>query len=189
MTPQAAVIADAGPTGGFERQVAPLLDGLYRRAQRMTYQHVDAEDLVQDTLVRAFAHFDSLRPDSNIHAWLHRILVNVHINNFRKDRRRPAQHPVEEITDMQLAASAAHSPTGLPSAEDEALKQFADQQLIAAMRSLPEQFRATVYYADVLGLDRREIAALMDTPIATVTSRLHRGRRQLRRLLAEVGRS
>ena len=90
---------------------------------------------------------------------------------------------------MQVAASAAHSASGLPSAEEEALKQFGDQQLIAAMRSLPEQFRTTVYYADVQGLDCKEIAAVMNTPVGTVTSRLHRGRRQLRRLLAEVARS
>ena len=189
MTPSTAAIAEAGPTEGFERHVVPLLGGLYRRAQRMTSQHADAEDLVQDTLANAFAGFDSLRPNSNIHGWLHRILVNTHINNHRKAQRRPSQYPAEEITDAQVAASAAHSATGLPSAEEEALKQFGDQQLIVAMRSLPEQFRTTVYYADVQGLDGKEIAALMDTPVGTVTSRLHRGRRQLRRLLAEAARS
>ena len=188
MTPPAALIADAGSTEGFERQVRPLLNGLYRRAQRMTHQHADAEDLVQDTLANAFAGFDSLRPNSNVYAWLHRILVNTHIDNYRKAQRRPQQHPAEVITDMERVASAVYSATGLPSAEEEALKQIGDQQLIAAMRSLPEQFRTTVYYADIQGLDCREIAALMNTPIGTVTSRLHRGRRQLRRLLAGVTR-
>jgi RNA polymerase sigma-70 factor, ECF subfamily len=186
MTPPAALIADAEPTQGFECQVRPLLGGLYRRAQRMTCQHADAEDLVQDTLANAFAGFDSLRPNSNVRAWLHRILVNTHIDNYRKAQRRPQQDPAEEITDMDLVASAVHSATGLPSAEEEALKQIGDQQLIAAMRSLPEHFRTTVYYADIHGFDCREIAALMDTPIGTVTSRLHRGRRRLRRMLAEV---
>jgi RNA polymerase sigma-70 factor, ECF subfamily len=189
MTLPMAPVADAGPRVGFERQVVPLLGGLYRRAQRMTCQHADAEDLVQDTLANAFAGFDSLRPDSNIYAWLHRILVNTHIDNYRKAQRRPAQQPAEEITDIQLVASAAHSATGLPSAEEEALKYLGDQQLIAAMRSLPEQFRTTVYYADIQGLDCKEIAAVMNTPIGTVTSRLHRGRRQLRRLLAKAARS
>ena len=189
MTPSTAVIADAGPAEGFHRHVAPLLGGLYRRAQRMTHQHADAEDLVQDTLAKAFVGFDSLRPNSNIGAWLQRILVNTHIDNHRKAQRYPVQYPAAEITDMHMAASAGHSITGLPSAEEEALKQLGDQQLIAAMRSLPEQFRTTVYYVDVQGLDRKEIAALMGTPVSTVTSRLHRGRRQLRRLLAEAARS
>jgi RNA polymerase sigma-70 factor, ECF subfamily len=189
MTPPTALLDDAGPRGGFERQVVPLLGGLYRRAQRMTCQHADAEDLVQDTLANAFVGFDSLRPNSNVYAWLHRILVNTHINNYRKAQRRPQQHPTEEISDIELLASAAHSATGLPSAEEEALKQIGDEHLIAAMRSLPEQFRTTLYYADIQGLDRREIAKLMETPISTVTSRLHRGRRQLRRLLAQAARS
>jgi RNA polymerase sigma-70 factor (ECF subfamily) len=189
MTPPTALMADAGPADGFERQVVPLLSGLYRRAQRMTSQHADAEDLVQDTLANAFAGYDSLRPNSNVSAWLHRILVNTHINNYRKAQRRPQQHPAEEISDIELLASAAHSAAGLPSAEEEALKQIGDEQLIAAMHSLPEQFRTTVYYADIQGLNCGEIAALMRTPVGTVVSRVHRGRRQLRRLLAEAARS
>jgi len=151
-------------------------------------KRADAEDLVQDTLANAFAGFDSLRPDSNMYAWLHRILVNTHISNCRKMQRRPAQHSVEEITDLQLVGSAAHSAMGLPSAEDQALKSFGDQDVMAAMRALPEQFRTTVYHADIEGLRCKEIAAVMNTPIGTVVSRLHRGRRQLRGLLAEVAR-
>jgi RNA polymerase sigma-70 factor, ECF subfamily len=189
MTTSTALIADAGPRHGFERQVVPLLGGLYRRAQRMTSQHADAEDLVQDTLANAFAGFESLRPDSNISAWLHRVLVNTHIDNYRKAQRRPQQPPAEVITDTQLVATAAHSATGLPSAEEEALKNLGEPRLAFAMRSLPEQFRTTVYYADIQGLDCKEIASMMDTPVGTVTSRLHRGRRQLRRLLAEAARS
>lgn len=189
MTPLTAVVADAGRKDGFESQITPLLGGLYRRAQRMTSQRADAEDLVQDTLANAFAGFGSLRPNSNVDGWLHRILVNTHIDNYRKAQRRPQQHPTEEITDVELARSAVHSATGLPSAEDEALKQIGDQRLIAAMRSLPDKFRTTVYYADILGLDCREIAALTNAPTGTVTSRLHRARRQLRRLLADVPRS
>jgi RNA polymerase sigma-70 factor, ECF subfamily len=186
MTPPTALLEDAGPRDGFEREVVPLLAGLYRQAQRMSSQHADAEDLFQDTLTNAFVGFDSLRPNSNVHAWLHRILVNTHIDNYRKAQRRPQQRPTEKISDIELLASAAHSATGLPSAEEEALNQIGDEHLIAAMRSLPEQFRNTLYYADIQGLDRREIATLMNTPVSTVTSRLHRGRRQLRRLLAEA---
>jgi RNA polymerase sigma-70 factor (ECF subfamily) len=176
---------DADPTAGFERRVAPLIGDLHRQAMRMTRHHADAEDLVQDTLAKAFAGFDSLRPDSNINAWLHRIMVNTHISNCRKTQRRP-QHLAAEITDLQLVTSAAHSATGMPSAEDQALKSFGDQDLIAAMRALPEQYRITVYYADIHGLLCKEIAAVMKTPIGTVVSRLHRGRRQLRRLLTEA---
>ena len=180
MTLPAESTADANRTAGFERQVAPLLGDLHRHALRMTRHHADAEDLVQDTLAKAFAGFDSFRPDSNIHAWLYRILVNTHISNCRKTQRRPAQHLAEGITDLHLLMSAADSGMGLPSAEDQALKRFGDQDVIAAMRALPEQFRTTVYYADIHGLRCKEIAAVMNTPVGTVVSRLHRGRRRLR---------
>src|SRR6201993_941520 len=189
MTLPVELTADADPTAGFERRVAPLLGDLHRQALRMTRHHADAEDLVQDTMTKAFAAFDSFRPDSNIAAWLYRILVNTHISNCRKPQRRPTQQLEEGITDIHLLASAARSGGGLASAEDQALKRFGDHDLIAAMRALPEQFRTTVYYADVEGLQCKEIAAVMNAPIGTVVSRLHRGRRQLRRLLAEAGRS
>ncbi|HTQ22856.1 sigma-70 family RNA polymerase sigma factor [Mycobacterium sp.] len=189
MTLPVELTADADPTAGFERRVAPLIGDLHRQAMRMTRHHADAEDLVQDTLAKAFAGFDSFRPDSNIHAWLHRILVNTHISNCRKNQRRPVQHLAAEITDLQLVTGAPYAATRMPSAEDQALKSFGDQDVIAAMRALPEQFRITVYYADVHGLPCREIAAVMETPIGTVVSRLHRGRRHLRRLLTEASRS
>ena len=186
MTLPVELTADADPTAGFERRVAPVIGDLYGKARRLTGQHADAEDLVQDTLANAFAGFESFRPDSNINAWLHRILVNTHVSNCRKTQRRPAQDLAQHITDLQLVASSAHSAMGLPSAEDQALKRFGDHDVRAAMRALPEQFRTTVYYADVEGLRCKEIAAVMNTPIGTVVSRLHRGRRRLRRLLAEA---
>jgi RNA polymerase sigma-70 factor (ECF subfamily) len=189
MTLSVELATDAGPMAGFEGRVAPVICDLYGQARRLTGQHADAEDLVQDTLANAFAGFESFRPDSNINAWLHRILVNTHISNCRKTQRRPAQDLAQHVTDLQLVASSAHSAMGLPSAEDQALTRFGDQDVSAAMRALPEQFRITVYYADVEGLQRKEIAAVMNTPIGTVVSRLHRGRRRLRRLLAEAGRS
>jgi RNA polymerase sigma-70 factor, ECF subfamily len=189
MTLPVELTADAGPTAGFENQVAPLLGDLHRQALRMTRHHADAEDLVQDTLAKAFAGFDSFRPDSNICAWLYRILANTHISNCRKAQRRPVQHLAEAISDLQVMASAAHSATGMPSAEDQALKSIGDHDVVTAMRALPEQFRLTVYYADIQGLPCKEIATVMDTPIGTVVSRLHRGRRRLRRLLTEVGRT
>lgn len=169
----------------FDREVTPLINVLYRHARRLTRNHTDAEDLVQDTLVKAYAGFHAFRPDSNLSAWLHRILLNTYINGYRKMQRRPSQHPTEEITDRQLAVAAQHSSSGLTSAEDQALEGLPDNDIKAAMHALTEQFRVTVYYADIEGLGFKEIARLTGSPIGTVTSRLHRGRRQLRRLLAE----
>jgi RNA polymerase sigma-70 factor, ECF subfamily len=189
MTLPLDLTGDAEPTAGFESQVVPVIGDLYRHALRLTRQHADAEDLVQDTLAKAFAGFDSLRPDSNLNAWLYRILVNTHISNCRKSQRRPAQQLAEEITDLHMVTGAARSGVALPSAEDQALKSIGNHDVMTAMRALPEQFRMTVYYADIQELTCKEIAAVMHTPIGTVLSRLHRGRRQLRSLLAEERRS
>ena len=188
MTPPVALTTDADLTALFEGRVTPLIGDLRRQALRMTRHHADAEDLVQDTLEKAFAGFDSFRPGSNITAWLRRILVNTHITHYRQNQRRPGQHLAEQITDLHLMATAAHSSTALPSAEDEALKRLGDEDIVAAMRALPEQFRTAVYFADIEGLPCKEIAAVINIPIGTVVSRLHRGRRLLRQLLAEVGR-
>lgn len=186
MTLPMELTAEAEPSARFEHRVAPLIDDLYGQARRLTRQHADAEDLVQDTLVNALAGFGSFEAESNIHAWLHRIMVNTHISNLRKLQRRPALQSTSYITDAQVMVDAAHSAVGLSSAEDQALRRLGSQNVITAMRALPEQFRTAVYYADIEGLDCREIAARMHTPIGTVVSRLHRGRRQLRRLLAQA---
>ncbi|MEE3065273.1 MAG: sigma-70 family RNA polymerase sigma factor [Actinomycetota bacterium] len=183
MTLPAELTADARPTAEFERQVAPVLGDLHRHAMRMTRHRADAEDLVQDTMASAFAAFSSLRADSTISAWLYRILVNTHISNCRKMRRRPALVSADRITERDLVASSAHS--ALPSAEDQALQRLGDQDVIAALRALPDVLRVTVYYADVEGLGCKEISVLMDAPVGTVRSRLHRGHRQLRGLLAD----
>jgi RNA polymerase sigma-70 factor (ECF subfamily) len=173
-------------TARFERDAVPLGAPLYRRALRMTHNRPDAEDLLQDTMTSAYAGFHSFRQGSNLSAWLHRILTHTYINGYRKKQRRPVLYPTAEITDRQLAATAEHSAPGLRSAEDEALDTFPDTAIKAAMQTLPEQFRMTVYYADVEGRQYSEIAEIMDTPQGTVMSRLHRGRRQLRGLLANV---
>ncbi|MBV8785575.1 MAG: sigma-70 family RNA polymerase sigma factor [Mycobacterium sp.] len=188
MTLPVELPADPSSVAGFQSQVAPAIAGLYVQARRLTEQHADAEDLVQETLAKAFAGFDSFRPDSNIHAWLYRILHNTHISNCRKTQRRPAHDLAQHITDLQLVTSAAHSAMGLPSAEEQALEGLGDQEVRAAMHALPEQLRTAVYYADIEGLRCKEIAAVMNTPLGTVVSRLHRGRRRLRLLLAEAGR-
>jgi RNA polymerase sigma-70 factor (ECF subfamily) len=152
----------------------------------MTRHRADAEDLLQDTMLRAYTGFGSFRDGTNLNAWLHRILTNTSINSYRKSQRQPKEYPAEQITDHQLAANAEHSSRGLRSAEDEALKMLPDTPIMAAMRALPEQIRMAVYYADVEGFRYAEIARIMGTPKGTVMSRLHRGRCRLRNLLADT---
>lgn len=169
----------------FEREVLPLVDSLYAGAMRMTRNPEDAADLVQETIERAFKAFERFKPGTNLKAWLFRIQTNNFINGYRKKQRQPSQSWSEEVEDWQMAEAASHTAGGLKSAEAVALEALPDSDIKDALAAIPEDFRLAVYFADVEGFSYKEISEIMDTPVGTVMSRLHRGRKLLRESLQE----
>lgn len=169
----------------FEREALLYVDQLYAAALRMARNPQDAEDLVQEAYMKAFSAFHQYKPGTNLKAWLYRILTNTYINVYRKRQREPYQANTDTVEDWQLAQAGAHDSKGLPSAENEALAHLPDSDIKEALQSIPEDFRMAVYYSDVEGFSYKEISEIMDTPIGTVMSRLHRGRKLLRDKLTD----
>jgi RNA polymerase sigma-70 factor (ECF subfamily) len=172
----------------FEREVVPQLQGLYAAALRMTRDPADAEDLVQETTMRAYRGFAGFQEGTNLRAWLYRILTNSFINNYRKKQRQPVTVEGPDDVDEWYLFDKLGSTNVEPSAETEVLDRIPDADVKAALEALPEQFRMAVLLADVEGFSYKEIAEILDVPIGTVMSRLHRGRRSLERALYDVAR-
>ncbi|PSL38845.1 RNA polymerase ECF family sigma subunit [Labedella gwakjiensis] len=172
----------------FEEQALPFIDQLYGAAMRMTKNPSDAQDLVQETFVKAYAAFGQFQQGTNLKAWLYRILTNTYINQYRKKQREPYQGTIDDLEDWQLGGAESTTATSSRSAEAEAIDRMPDSAVKDALQAIPEDFRLAVYLADVEGFAYQEIADIMKTPIGTVMSRLHRGRRLLRDLLADYAR-
>ena len=169
----------------FTTDALPYLDQLYGTALRMTRSPADAEDLVQETYAKAFAAYRTFQQGTNLRAWLFRILRNTFINDYRKAQRQPRFQPTDELGDAQMLDIETRSAGGSRSAEIEALELLGDDDVSAALAEIPEEFRTAVVLADVEGFSYREIADIMDSPVGTVMSRVHRGRKALRGLLDE----
>src|SRR5437879_8401408 len=161
------------------------MPSLYTAALRMTRNPSEAEDLVQETYLKAYRAFDSFQEGTNLKAWLYKILTNTFINSYRARRRRPEQTELDDVEDLYLyrRLGGLEAVAAGRSAEEEVMDLFTDAEVKDAMESLPEQFRMAVLLADVEGFSYKEIADIMDVPIGTVMSRIHRGRRALQKKL------
>ncbi|MDX1689577.1 MAG: sigma-70 family RNA polymerase sigma factor [Acidimicrobiia bacterium] len=171
----------------FEDDVREYLPQLYSAALRMTRNPADAEDVLQEALLKAFRGYHTFRAGTNLKAWLYRIVTNTYINRYRKQNRRPDEVELGELEDLYLFKRLGDADGGASrSAELEALDEFVDEDVKAAVEALPENFRLPVLLADVEGFAYKEIAEIMDIPIGTVMSRLHRGRKALQRALWRI---
>lgn len=184
--PQTTAQDDPALRARFERDVLPLLPSLYGAAMRLTRNPADAEDLVQETYLRAFRGFAGFQEGTNLKAWLYRILTNSYINTYRKKQREPQTVDGPDDLDEWYLFDRLGAQSVEGSAEDEVLDRIPDEDVKQALESLPENFRLPVLLADVEGFSYKEIAEIMDSPIGTVMSRLHRGRKALERALWET---
>mgnify|MGYP001817124326 CR=1 FL=1 len=171
----------------FEADVAEFVPQLYSAALRMTRHPADAEDVLQEALLKAYRGYGTFKAGTNLKAWLYRILTNTFINKYRKQTRRPSEVELGELEDLYLFNRLGSDLGGATrSAEEEALDRFVDDDIKRAVEDLPENFRLPVLLADVEGFSYKEIAEIMDVPIGTVMSRLHRGRKALQRALWRI---
>ncbi len=176
----------------FVRDAMEYMGSLYSAALRMTRNPSEAEDLVQETYLKAYRAYGGFQQGTNLKAWLYKILTNTFINSYRSKKRRPEITDVEDIEDLylykRLAGREASSQGSFGrSAEEEVLERFSDEDVKRAVESLPEQFRIAVLLADIEGFSYKEISEIIDVPIGTVMSRLHRGRKALQKALLEFG--
>jgi RNA polymerase sigma-70 factor (ECF subfamily) len=189
VTDAAPVNLTADDKERFQQDALPLLDSLYAAALRMTRNPSDAEDLVQETMMRAYRAFDRFEPGTNIKAWLFRILTNAYINTYRKKQREPQKVSTEEVEDFDMYQELKnHDPEFTKSPERIVLDSIVDSDIIDALDDLPEQFRMAVLLSDVEDFSYAEMADIMDVPLGTVMSRLHRGRKALQKRLFELAR-
>jgi RNA polymerase sigma-70 factor, ECF subfamily len=169
----------------FERDVIPLRDQLYRAARRYTQSHADAEDLVQETMIKAYVGFKSFKEGTNLRAWLFTIMNHTRINHYRTAKRRPAEWLSGDISDFLIPAGPPQATAGRLSAEAEVLDAIGDPEVRQALQQLPESQQLAVYYADVEGFRYKEIGEILNIPLGSVMSRIHRGRKNMRKLLME----
>jgi len=169
----------------FAEQAMPFMSSLYSAALRMTRNPSDAEDLVQETYLKAYRGFGGFKEGTNLKAWLYRILTNTYINTYRAKKRRFDETELDEVEDLYLyrRLGGLEAVAAGRSAEDELMDWFTDIEVKEAIEALPEQFRVAVLLADVEGFSYKEIAEILDIPIGTVMSRLHRGRKALQKAL------
>ena len=172
----------------FERDALQYLDALYAGAMRFTSNPTEAEDLVQDTMMKAYRAFNQYQDGTNLKAWLFRIMQNTFISDYRKKRREPLLTSTDDMEDWQVSRMESNARTALPSAEEVVLDKLPDGDVLDALKALPDEFRTAVYLADVEGFSYAEIAEIMHTPTGTVMSRIHRGRKRLRESLADHAR-
>jgi RNA polymerase sigma-70 factor (ECF subfamily) len=171
----------------FREEALPLLDSLYAGALRMTRNPADAEDLVQETMLRAYRSFDRFEPGTNLKAWLFRILTNAYINVYRKRQREPQKVSQDEVEDFDLYQELKdNDPQFSATPESIVLDSLVDSDITDAIDDLPEQFRLAVVLSDIEGFTYAEMAEIMDVPMGTVMSRLHRGRKALQKRLWDL---